>query len=77
VAFEDELGYLYGFTRLLLPSAEQAIDRSGLGVGTALIRELHVYGKLASLSDAVAHTKQHKGIGRRLMQRAERISAHQ
>ncbi|MDR2190601.1 MAG: hypothetical protein LBP53_05440 [Candidatus Peribacteria bacterium] len=26
IAFEDELGYLYGFTRLLLPLPEYRID---------------------------------------------------
>jgi hypothetical protein len=26
ISFEDVLGYLYGFTRLLLPSPENAID---------------------------------------------------
>lgn len=31
ISFEDELGYLYGFTRLLLIKDNEAIDRSGLG----------------------------------------------
>lgn len=31
ISFEDELGYLYGFTRLLLITAENAIDWNGLG----------------------------------------------
>jgi len=26
ISFEDELGYLYGFTRLLLPRAEETVD---------------------------------------------------
>ena len=26
IAFEDELGYLYGFTRLLLPDEDQTVD---------------------------------------------------
>jgi len=43
------LGYLYGFTRLLLPDEGQTVDYPGLGAKTALIRELHVYGSLASL----------------------------
>lgn len=31
ISFEDELGYLYGFTRLLLITAESAVDWNGLG----------------------------------------------
>ena len=49
ISLETSQGYLYGFTRLLLPDQGQTMDYSGLGEQTALIRELHVYGKLASL----------------------------
>lgn len=49
VSFEDELGYLYGFTRLLLIEKEHSVDWSGLGNDTAIIRELHVYGSLQGL----------------------------
>lgn len=49
ISLETSQGYLYGFTRLLLPDSDQTIDYPGLGKNTALIRELHVYGKLASL----------------------------
>lgn len=50
ISFEDELGYLYGFTRLLLVDEQACVDWDGLGKKTALIRELHVYGTLQSLS---------------------------
>ena len=30
ISFEDELGYLYGFTRLLLPREGESIERGGL-----------------------------------------------
>ena len=30
ISFEDELGYLYGFTRLLLPREGEIIQRDGL-----------------------------------------------
>jgi histone acetyltransferase (RNA polymerase elongator complex component) len=30
ISYEDELGYLYGFTRLLLPLAEHTVDYPGL-----------------------------------------------
>lgn len=49
ISYEDELGYLYGFTRLLLPHPENSIAIAGLGQKTAIIRELHVYGELQKL----------------------------
>lgn len=49
ISYEDGLGYLYGFTRLLLPWEAERIDLAGLGLKTALIRELHVYGSLQGL----------------------------
>jgi histone acetyltransferase (RNA polymerase elongator complex component) len=69
VSFEDELGYLYGFTRLLL--WEDA----------AMIRELHVYWNVETIkhwnnatlkqwNDKVQHT----GFGKQLMQLAEQIA---
>jgi len=49
LSFEDGLGYLYGLLRLLLPDTDKTIDFAGLGKETAMVRELHVYGQLASL----------------------------
>lgn len=48
ISCEDELGYLYGFTRLLLPIAGQGTKAKvkGLGDNIAMIRELHVYGQV-------------------------------
>lgn len=76
ISYEDELGYLYGFTRLLLIAEEHAVDRSGLGNGTALIRELHVYGTLQGLKkDEEGESKvQHTGLGKQLLEAAERIA---
>lgn len=76
IAMETSQGYLYGFTRLLLPQAEHTLDYPGLGVGTALIRELHVYGQLASLkhSSLQEKTTQHTGVGRTVMNVAEQIA---
>ncbi len=78
ISFEDQLGYLYGFTRLLLPT--DPIDIKWLGKETAIIRELHIYGQAESLrlsassfgrlSDKVQHT----GFWRQLMEIAENIS---
>jgi histone acetyltransferase (RNA polymerase elongator complex component) len=46
ISCEDQLGYLYGFTRLLLPTKGQGVRIKGLGNDTAIIRELHVYGQV-------------------------------
>lgn len=76
ISYEDELGYLYGFTRLLLPQVEHTLTWEWLGESTALIRELHVYGQVAKI-DTDAETKtQHRGFGSRLMEAAEQIATH-
>ncbi len=75
ISFEDSLGYLYGFARLLLIDEEISIDREWLGPKTALIRELHVYGNLQSLKKkSEENSIQHIGFGKQLMQIAEKIS---
>ncbi len=89
ISYEDTLGYLYGFTRLLLPDYGQSVDREGLGEWTALIRELHVYGQVAKITSRTDNASltaeddtinnnsektQHKGIGWLLMQTAEQIA---
>ncbi|AHB41399.1 Histone acetyltransferase, ELP3 family [candidate division SR1 bacterium RAAC1_SR1_1] len=75
ISFEDSLGYLYGFARLLLPKEGSTIDREGLGANTALIRELHVYGNLQSLKKAAQEQGvQHTGFGKQLMHIAEQIA---
>jgi histone acetyltransferase (RNA polymerase elongator complex component) len=50
ISIEDQMGYLYGFARLCCPAEGGIADRPGLGQGTAMIRELHVYGQLATLT---------------------------
>lgn len=80
ISFEDELGYLYGFTRLLLPKPEEAIDMKWLGRDTAIIRELHVYGNMEQLKSSKVNglkswdKVQHSGFGKQLMDIAEKIS---
>lgn len=78
ISFEDELGYLYGFTRLLLPREGESIERGWLWENTALIRELHVYGSLQSIQTSEEEQEnqkvQHTGIGRKLLECAEKIA---
>ena len=66
---EDRLA---GFARLSLPD-ERAVrahlDELPVGPGEAMIREVHVYGRVAAL-DAEGQNAQHRGLGRRLVERA-------
>jgi histone acetyltransferase (RNA polymerase elongator complex component) len=63
---------LYGFIRLRLTN-NQPIHIFPELEGCALIRELHVYGKLQSVGKITNHV-QHSGLGKRLVQKAEDIS---
>lgn len=78
LSVEDTLWYLYGFARLLLPDAGTTLDEPGLWAGTALIRELHVYGTVQSLlftsHEDTTNKAQHKGIGTQLMELALAIA---
>ncbi len=78
ISFEDHLGYLYGFARLLLPKSEEAIQIQWLGESTAIIRELHVYGNMETLKNGNMqvwkNNVQHTGFGKQLMEVAEQIA---
>ncbi len=67
-AEDTENDLLIGFCRLRFP-AEYL--RSEITEGSALIRELHVYGTATALGDK--GMVQHKGWGKKLMQKAEEI----
>ena len=74
ISFEDELGYLYGFTRLLLPDEDSVVDFEWLGKWTAIIRELHVYGQLQKIWEKSEQWTQHTWLWRRLLSFAEKLS---
>jgi histone acetyltransferase (RNA polymerase elongator complex component) len=77
IAMETSQWYLYGFTRLSLPDIAETIEYTWLGESTALIRELHVYGQVASLrpnNQELGTQTQHTGVGRTVMAIAEKIS---
>lgn len=79
ISFEDRLGYLYGFTRLLLPQQDQVVECEWLGKDTAMIRELHVYGNVETIKrwneEMINGEKvQHKWFWKQLMEIAENIS---
>jgi elongator complex protein 3 len=62
---------LYGFCRLRLASVETPLNPP-FARGAGLIRELHVYGELVSVGGN--KKVQHAGLGKMLMQEAEKIS---
>ena len=64
-------GRIAGFLRLSLPDRSAVAERPELPVkpGEAMIREVHVYGKVAGLRKA-GDGAQHLGLGRQLVERA-------
>ncbi len=77
ISFEDLQWYLYWFARLLLPDTKESIERKWLWKDTAIIRELHIYGQLASLKEKqeLNQKQQHKWFWSQLMSLAEQISS--
>ena len=79
ISFEDQLGYLYWFTRLLLLNEKDTVQIPWLGKSIAIIRELHIYGQMEWLkNEKIEKLKnwksQHKWFGKQLMEVAEQIS---
>ena len=69
ISAEDKYNNLFGFCRLRFPNK---ILRKEITEGSAIIRELHVYGPAVSIGKKGA--VQHKGIGKTLLAKAEEIS---
>ena len=74
ISFEDELGYLYGFTRLLLLRENNVVWIEWLEKWTAIIRELHVYGELQKIWDKSGQWTQHTWLWKSLLSFAEKLS---
>jgi elongator complex protein 3 len=66
--------HIAGFLRLSLPRTDVPIPEIQR---SAMIREVHVYGLLASLGQKGGVRSQHLGLGRRLMEEAARIATDQ
>ncbi len=66
---------LIGFIRLRLCHWDQKAVFDALKGGTAMIRELHVYGQVNVVGDGQIKGAQHRGIGRQLLAIAENIAA--
>ncbi|VVB60371.1 Uncharacterised protein [uncultured archaeon] len=72
ISFEDKnRELLYGYLRLRMPSNP---FRKELAEKTSIVRELKVFGTSVPLGGHPAGAIQHKGIGRKLMKKAEAIS---
>jgi len=56
-----------------LPNKSEKMLFKELG-GAAIIREVHTYGQVVRIGDTVTRETQHKGLGRKLMEEAERIA---
>jgi elongator complex protein 3 len=67
---ENEEGLIAGFIRVRMPGSDAA-----LGPDVALVRELHVYGSEAPISEE--GKVQHKGLGAKLLCEAEEIARAQ
>ncbi len=64
-------GRLAGFLRVSLPTGRALIEEIA---GSAVIREVHVYGLLAGLGERDDGKSQHAGLGRSLIEEAVRIA---
>lgn len=65
---------LFGFLRLRLPNCKKHNPVFTCIKNHALIRELHVYGQVNAVGYKNNGSAQHKGIGKKLIKKAERIS---
>lgn len=75
LSFENKTGdKLAAFLRLFLPDLkEKALAIPSVLKNTALIRELHTYGRLAPISGK-GEQSQHMGMGKKLLGEAEKIA---
>jgi len=75
LSFEDEENdVLIGFLRLRIPFKP---FKSEIDENTVLIRELHVYGQSVPIGLNLVGTWQHKGFGKSLLQKAEKIAKNE
>src|SRR3989338_9981451 len=71
ISFEDEdSDLLLGYAKLRFPS--QSL-REEITKTSALLRELHVFGRAIAVGEQEIGGIQHKGIGKMLLQKAEDI----
>ncbi len=69
--YVDQENRLLGFLRLCLPNTPSFIPEL---VGSAIIRELHVYGQVELLGDQESGQTQHRGLGKKLIAKAVELA---
>ena len=72
ISFEDDDETIYGFLRLRKPS--ELAHRDEITQNSCIVRELHVFGKSIKIGEHEENSIQHSGLGKRLMDEAEKIS---
>ena len=72
LSYNDSDDLTYGFLRLRKPS--QKAHRKEITPDTAIVRELHVFGKAIEIGSHETDSFQHLGLGRKLMKTAEEIA---
>ncbi len=72
ISFEDKDETIYGFFRLRKPSI--LTHRNEITQNSCIVRELHVFGKSIKIGEHDENSIQHSGLGRKLMDEAEKIS---
>jgi len=77
LSFEDEKETLFGLLRLRIQSRPVPALGQELNGDLALIRELHVFGPEVPLSEQKTEAAQHKGLGKALLQEAERVASEE
>ncbi|MFC1929252.1 elongator complex protein 3 [Chloroflexota bacterium] len=77
LSFEDEQETLFGLLRLRIQAKPIPTLNQEANGNQAIIRELHVFGPEVPLSERRPETAQHRGLGKALLQEAERIAAEE
>ena len=72
LSYNDSDDLTYGFLRLRKPS--QKAHRKEITPDTAIVRELHVFGKAIEIGSHETDSFQHLGLGKKLMNTAEEIA---
>ena len=73
ISFDTADDRLAGFLRLSLPENTEMTGMADLS-GSAIIREVHVYGQSLEVGEEREGIAQHSGLGTRLLEEAERIA---
>lgn len=68
---KDDQEKILGFLRLSLPTVEQFMDELK---GSAMIREIHVYGSVVNIGERTKGKVQHLGLGTKLIAKAKEFA---